>query len=180
LREVYHIKDKSKNDLNVDTLALKEDEDNIYVCYLLEMACQEMFGAFKGDNMWGSVIDPEREYELKKCEIGLFNPKIEKYFYDIQMIRDAAKLIDQKQTSKAHEYLNFVYDMANNYPMPIEEKDLDEALQATQNFIDSHKNANSQQIVHAVGHCHIDTAWLWPYSETKRKIARSWATQLGG
>lgn len=53
-----------------------------------------MFGAFKGDNMWGSVIDPEREYELKKCEIGLFNPKIEKYFYDIQMIRDAAKLID--------------------------------------------------------------------------------------
>ena len=53
-----------------------------------------MFGAFKGDNMWGSVIDPEREYEFKKCEIGLFNPKIEKYFYDIQMIRDAAKLID--------------------------------------------------------------------------------------
>jgi hypothetical protein len=94
LREVYHIKDKLKNDLKVDTLALKEDKDNIYVCYLLEMACQEMFGAFKGDNMWGSVIDPEREYEFKKCEIGLFNPKIEKYFYDIQMIRDAAKLID--------------------------------------------------------------------------------------
>lgn len=25
---------------------------------------------------------------------------------------------------------------------------------------------------------HIDTAWLWPYAETRRKIARSWATQL--
>ena len=33
-------------------------------------------------------------------------------------------------------------------------------------------------MVHAVGHCHIDTAWLWPYMETKRKIARSWSTQL--
>ena len=29
-----------------------------------------------------------------------------------------------------------------------------------------------------VGHCHIDTAWLWPYAETRRKVARSWATQL--
>ena len=26
-----------------------------------------------------------------------------------------------------------------------------------------------------VGHCHIDAAWLWPYSETKRKILRSFA-----
>lgn len=24
----------------------------------------------------------------------------------------------------------------------------------------------------------LDTAWLWPYDETKRKIARSWSTQL--
>jgi alpha-mannosidase len=34
------------------------------------------------------------------------------------------------------------------------------------------------QRVSAVGHCHIDTAWLWPYAETRRKVARSWATQL--
>jgi len=30
----------------------------------------------------------------------------------------------------------------------------------------------------AVGHCHIDTAWLWPYAETRRKIARSWSTSV--
>lgn len=24
----------------------------------------------------------------------------------------------------------------------------------------------------------LDTAWLWPYDETKRKIARSWSSQL--
>lgn len=24
----------------------------------------------------------------------------------------------------------------------------------------------------------LDTAWLWPYDETKRKVARSWASQL--
>ncbi|KAF9025150.1 glycoside hydrolase family 38 protein [Hymenopellis radicata] len=29
-----------------------------------------------------------------------------------------------------------------------------------------------------VGHCHIDTAWLWPYHVTQQKVARSWSTQV--
>lgn len=32
--------------------------------------------------------------------------------------------------------------------------------------------------IHAMGHCHIDTAWLWPYDETIRKCARSFSAQL--
>jgi alpha-mannosidase len=32
--------------------------------------------------------------------------------------------------------------------------------------------------VTAVGHAHIDTAWEWPLREAKRKVARSWSTQL--
>lgn len=33
-------------------------------------------------------------------------------------------------------------------------------------------------ICHAVGHAHIDTAWLWPIRETKRKCQRTFATAL--
>ena len=33
-------------------------------------------------------------------------------------------------------------------------------------------------VVTAVGHAHIDTAWLWPIRETKRKCARTFANQL--
>ena len=29
-----------------------------------------------------------------------------------------------------------------------------------------------------MGHCHIDTAWLWPFDETIRKCARSWSSVL--
>jgi len=36
---------------------------------------------------------------------------------------------------------------------------------------------SSHQIT-AVGHAHIDTAWEWPIREAKRKVARSWSTQL--
>lgn len=42
----------------------------------------------------------------------------------------------------------------------------------------SAKNGTGQHQITAVGNCHIDTAWLWPYDETKRKIARSWSSQL--
>jgi len=32
--------------------------------------------------------------------------------------------------------------------------------------------------IDAVGHAHIDTAWLWPIREARRKCARSFSTQL--
>ena len=35
-----------------------------------------------------------------------------------------------------------------------------------------------QHRITAVGHAHIDTAWEWPIREAKRKVARSWSTQL--
>lgn len=47
------------------------------------------------------------------------------------------------------------------------------------NKVDSHKVYESGEtpIVYGIGHCHIDTCWLWPWAETKRKVARSWANQ---
>jgi alpha-mannosidase len=79
---------------------------------------------------------------------------------------------------RAESYLNFIYDLANEYLMPISELKLAEANLKIELFYQSHRNSESQHQIHAVGHCHIDTAWLWPYAETKRKIARSWASQL--
>lgn len=47
------------------------------------------------------------------------------------------------------------------------------------NKVDTHEvyETDKEHIVYAIGHCHIDTCWLWPWAETKRKIARSWASQ---
>ncbi|MBP5791695.1 MAG: alpha-mannosidase 2c1, partial [Kiritimatiellae bacterium] len=33
--------------------------------------------------------------------------------------------------------------------------------------------------VTAIGHAHIDTAWLWPLRETVRKVARTFSSQIG-
>ncbi len=40
------------------------------------------------------------------------------------------------------------------------------------------KNGDTQCHFSAVGHAHIDTAWLWPIRETIRKCARTFSTQL--
>ena len=40
------------------------------------------------------------------------------------------------------------------------------------------KNGGSAHEISAVGHAHIDTAWLWPLRETIRKCARTFSTQL--
>lgn len=39
------------------------------------------------------------------------------------------------------------------------------------------KKCDTNALVYGIGHCHIDTCWLWPWMETKRKIARSWSNQ---
>ena len=42
----------------------------------------------------------------------------------------------------------------------------------------SHARLDPLHRITAVGHAHIDTAWEWPIREAKRKVARSWSTQL--
>ncbi len=43
---------------------------------------------------------------------------------------------------------------------------------------DGRAHVDPTHAVTAVGHAHIDTAWLWPLREARRKVARSWSTQL--
>ena len=38
-------------------------------------------------------------------------------------------------------------------------------------------DSGDEPMVYGIGHCHIDSCWLWPWAETKRKVARSWSTQ---
>ncbi|MBI5160384.1 MAG: alpha-mannosidase [Micrococcales bacterium] len=39
-------------------------------------------------------------------------------------------------------------------------------------------NGSTGHRVAAVGHAHIDSAWLWPVRETRRKVARTWSNVL--
>lgn len=51
------------------------------------------------------------------------------------------------------------------------------AKELSSKFFSQH-NGDSQHKIIAVGNCHIDCAWLWPYEETVRKCARSWSSTV--
>lgn len=136
-----------------------------------------MLGNPDQDEPWGASVDPDKRFKLKKCELQLIDPKIQTYFSEIAAIRDCGKALGEKE-ALGHTYAGFCYDMANEFVMPFtDEAEIDQALEVIEQFKLKHKSTNDD-LVHAVGHCHIDTAWMWPYAETKRKIARSWSSQL--
>ncbi|HEX3087973.1 MAG TPA: hypothetical protein VHQ23_04910, partial [Ilumatobacteraceae bacterium] len=51
------------------------------------------------------------------------------------------------------------------------------ARRLLQPALDLHARSGSHRVV-AVGHAHIDSAWLWPIRETKRKCARTFASAI--
>ena len=61
--------------------------------YYIEIACQQMLGNFNTEDPWGGILNMDKYFALKKCCIKLVDPKMERYFYDILTLRDAAKAL---------------------------------------------------------------------------------------
>lgn len=57
--------------------------------YLLEMACNEMFGNFKEG--FNSQVDMNKRFILEKCEIALFNRNAWNLYFNFELLRDGAK-----------------------------------------------------------------------------------------
>jgi len=51
------------------------------------------------------------------------------------------------------------------------------ARQVAADFYAAH-NGDGQLNLSAIGHAHIDTAWLWPLAETRRKCTRTFSTAV--
>lgn len=87
VREKYVIKRQDvKNDFS-DPIVNKTAK-NITVSYLLEMACNEMFGNFSDG--FNSKVDMEKKFILEKCEVGLFNRDAWDLSFNFEILRDGA------------------------------------------------------------------------------------------
>ena len=170
------------------------DEHTIYI----EMACNGMFGNPRG----GDIIqppDPDRYFQLQTADIVAVDLEARALFLDFWIIGGMALVLLQI------ELLMYRTDAAREFPddsweshqaLQIENAIMDafisgkgthrsivEGRKIARKYlgesVDSSKvyHTDNKSIVYAIGHCHIDTCWLWPWAETKRKIARSWANQ---
>ncbi|KAI9276187.1 galactose mutarotase-like domain-containing protein [Sporodiniella umbellata] len=138
----------------------------------VEMACNGMFGT--GGGLIGPP-DPNRFFNLHDLELVVPNKIAWELLYDFQVIFGMGK--DLAEDSLRGSQALYTANRITNAFQTGNDQSLIEGLRIAREFL-SAKNGDSQHEVYAVGHCHIDTAWLWPFEETIRKCARSWSSQI--
>ncbi|KAI9490397.1 galactose mutarotase-like domain-containing protein [Zychaea mexicana] len=140
--------------------------------FYIEMACNGMFGA--GNGLIGPP-DPNRFFNLNELDLAVPNRRAWDLLYDFQIILGMARDLPP-DSLRAAQALYTANKIVNTFH-PGSDESIEECLRIASKFL-SAKNGDSQHDIIALGHCHIDTGWLWPFEETIRKAARSWSSQI--
>jgi len=121
------------------------------VAFQVELACNGLFGA------------QAAPVELTRCELGRFDPEAWTLAHDFELLRQLELEAEPAWSAVLRREL---------------ERFCDERDPAILAALYEHRNATHAHEVVAVGHAHIDTAWLWPLAETYRKTLRTFGTAL--
>eukprot|EP00198_Chlamydomonas_reinhardtii_P001051 XP_001690386.1 predicted protein [Chlamydomonas reinhardtii] len=140
--------------------------------FYVEMAANGMFG-----NTTDGILPPneDRYFTLKAAELAVPDVEVTGLYHDLRALTGLARELPAGHaTGEAALYT--ANKIVNTYrrgdPQSVA------ACRALAASVLAVRDPGDRMQVHAVGHCHIDTAWLWPFSETHRKTARSWSSQL--
>ncbi|XP_035663488.1 alpha-mannosidase 2C1-like [Branchiostoma floridae] len=144
-----------------------------HITLYVEMAANGMFGAGQGSMI--SAPDPNRTFTLSRAELAVLDRDVYNLLMDFEVIFDMAKHISE-ENQRGYQALYTANQMVNMCDVR-DKSTYPRAREIAHNFL-SQRNGDSQHVIHAMGHCHIDSAWLWPYAETIRKCGRSWASTL--
>lgn len=148
----------------------------------MEIACNSMFGNPTG----GDTIqppDPNKYFRLDEADIVSVNLDARALYYDFWIIGDGARELPEDGW-EMHEALQVCNDIMDKF---IEgdgsTSTIKECREIAKRYIGDKVDSadlyddSEPALIQGIGHCHIDTCWLWPWAETKRKIARSWSNQ---
>ncbi|KAK1887530.1 Alpha-mannosidase 2C1 [Dissostichus eleginoides] len=150
-----------------------KDEEPHSVTLYVEMACNGLFGAGQGSMI--AAPDPNRKFSVQKADLVVFNRDVQEMLTDFEMLIDIVKELGEGE-QRGFQALFTVNEMVNLCD-PSDPSSFSRAHSLAHTFF-SQRNGDSQHVAHAMGHCHIDSAWLWPYEETIRKCGRSWVTVI--
>ena len=112
---------------------------------------------------------------LTQAELAFINREAFDYYYDFKVAAEAMVVLPETGQRRAelrsalNESLN-IWDEADDATIPAAREVLQEVL--------AKKNGDTVHKLSAIGHSHIDTAWLWPLRETIRKCARTFSTAI--
>jgi alpha-mannosidase len=137
--------------------------------FQVEIACNGLFG---------QVGRPYRSLEpfvLDQCGLGLFDQEAWDLYWDLHVLAGLEREEGVEADWRGHllSELNRVanlLDPADRSTWP--------AARGIVAALQTHRNATYRHELSAVGHAHIDTAWLWPIEETWRKCVRTFSTAV--
>ena len=142
--------------------------------FQIEMACNKLGGENDDGTSGFRTIRP---YVLDRADIALFDDEAWQLYFDFlvlqQLEAEHARGLDPAWDGELLAELN---RFANAYDPH------DRTTWATARAIlaglYAHRNGTCAHGISAIGHAHIDTAWLWPLAETRRKCERSFSTAV--
>jgi alpha-mannosidase len=116
----------------------------------------------------------ERDGKVEKIRIAAFNRTAWELVIDMKLMLSLYDGLHEGSVRRAKIFkaLQDCCDILGSSP-----KAFDEA-RASLKPIMSLKTSPSELDVYAVGHAHIDTGWLWPVREGRRKCVRTFANQM--
>lgn len=129
----------------------------------VEIANNDLFG-----NDCGGVI--------LQCATAYLNEEAKAFYYDLEFLIDYLSAIDDKNP-QYYTLLYTMYDAISFVSSEFYDADIKKARRILSKQLKK-KNGDSFLSFGAIGHAHLDLAWLWPIRETKRKLYRTYSTVI--
>ncbi|MFZ5979956.1 MAG: alpha-mannosidase [Candidatus Zixiibacteriota bacterium] len=161
-----------KSDFSRDIVPLFEQCEGEEVVELwVETAANGLFGVFtEPDPDENSPLRYGRyDARVETMRLGVFDSRAWHLWLDLRIVLGFIKTLPEKSIRRSR--------LIKCAVRALEEKDYGRSREILQEELGC-PAAPSDLSVTAVGHAHIDTAWLWPVRETVRKCARTFASQL--
>jgi alpha-mannosidase len=142
--------------------------------FALEIACNDPFGyGVVGEGAHGPYRT-RSPFVLDGCELARFDPDAWRLCFDFGVLR-ALELEEGVDPAFAGELLAGLDRVCNVWAA--EDRATWEPAGALLAALYERHADGGPHALSAVGHAHLDTAWLWPLDESVRKAQRTFATQ---
>jgi alpha-mannosidase len=114
-------------------------------------------------------------FRLEQAELACVNREAQAYLDDFRLCAETLPVLPAESPRRAR--LLYALNASANQFDPADAASIPAARQALAEVM-AKRNGDTAHQISAIGHAHIDTAWLWPLRETIRKCARTFSTAL--
>ena len=136
-----------------------------------------------GTQPYSCEILPTYFYDTADLDICVRDDELMHFIYDIRTLIGLHEILPENSYERC-EIENTLYDVHLKLfydPDACTEAEFRAGIRAAREIMAgylSRKNAPNAPYIGLTGHSHMDTAWLWPVSETIKKCARTYSHQL--